>query len=207
MNRVAIFVSILIILVACAPSPIMMSYASDGDHQRQLKKIMVFGLIENIPARIDFENEMVYASGKYQLLATNSLSYIPPELGKPLGDIEKTKQTLRERGYDCIITLSIIDIRAPRYIAADENYQPLVYYDRFRNYYYKTYDVVYAPGYLNMNTRYFVETNLYELSGGTLIWSGRSTVFDPLDLDAFSRIFSKALLKELYASGTLTSVN
>lgn len=51
----------------------------------------------------------------------------------------------------------------------DLAYAPLVYYDRFKNYYYQTYDFVYRPGYFAVNSTYFLEVNYYELEEGFLV--------------------------------------
>ena len=131
------------------------------------------------------------------------MSIFPPELGKPFEDIERAKARMRDKGYDGVLTVALIDIKAERYVPSDVNYEPLIYYDRFRNYYYRTYELVYRPGYYSQYSRYFIETNFYELKTGSLVWSGRSRVFDPGEFDSFIQDHSKVLFKELKVYGVI----
>jgi len=164
---------------------------------------MVMGLVNNINLRNDIENEVVMAASKVEMKATNGMSMFPPELGKPFDDIKRVKSRLREQGFDGILTVALIDVQAERYIQPNTAYEPLVYYDRFRNYYYRTYELVYRPGYFSKQSKYFIETNFYELKGGALVWSGRSEVFEPHDLDNFLPTYSKSLFKELSKDGVI----
>jgi hypothetical protein len=63
--------------------------------------------------------------------------------------------------------------------------------------------LVYKPGYYTLQTRYFLETNLYEVKGGKLIWSGRSYVFDPQNIERFMAKYAKRLFKELLTAGVI----
>lgn len=175
----------------------MRTWSSSQDYDRKFEKVLVMGLVNDVTLRSDVESELVFAAGKINLKAANGMSLFPPELGKPFEDIERVKARLREKGFDGIITVALIDIRAERYRASQVSYEPLVYYDRFRNYYYRTYDLVYRPGYYSAYSKYFIETNFYELKGGTLVWSGRSEIFDYGELEHFSPAFAKSLFKEL----------
>jgi hypothetical protein len=175
----------------------MRTWSTPVEYDRKFENIMVMGLINNVNLRNDVENEVVYAARKAAQKAGNAMSMFPPELGKPLEDIERAKMRMREKGYDGILTVALISVKADRYISPDVTYQPLVYYDRFRNYYAQTYELVYRPGYFSESSRYFIETNFYELKGGSLVWSGRSVVFEPNLLDSFLPKYASLLFKEL----------
>jgi hypothetical protein len=110
---------------------------------------------------------------------------------------------LQETGFEGIITVAIIDIAAERYVGPETKYVPLVYYDRFTNYYYRTEALVYKPGYFSLHTRYFLETNLYELKAGKLVWSGRSFAFDPQDVERTVPKYANKLFKELQKEGVI----
>lgn len=191
------FLLILLIGVACTPEGTMRTWSSSQEYDRKFGKVLVMGLVNDVTLRSDIESDLVYAAGKNNLKAANGMSLFPPELGKPFEDIERVKSRLRDKGFDGIITVSLIDIRAERYREAQVSYEPLVYYDRFRNYYYRTYDLVYRPGYYSAYSKYFIETNFYELKGGSLVWSGRSEIFAYGELDSFAPGFAKRLFKEL----------
>jgi hypothetical protein len=193
----------MILMNSCATKDIVREWSPSEDHEQKLGKIMIMGLVNQVSLRNDVEYEMADAAHKFGLKATNSMAMFPPELGKPFEDAEKLRFRLQERGFDAIITVAIIDIEAERYVGPEKQYVPLVYYNRFGNYYHRTEVLVYKPGYFSLKTRYFLETNIYELKAGRLVWSGRSTVFDPQDVERFVPRYSKNLFKELQKTGII----
>jgi hypothetical protein len=193
----------MILMNSCATKDIVREWSPSEDHEQKLEKIMIMGLVNQVSLRNDVEYEMADAAHKFGLKATNSMAMFPPELGKPFEDAGKLRLQLQERGFDAIITVAIIDIEAERYVGPEKKYVPMVYYNRFANYYQRTEVLVYKPGYFSLNTRYFLETNIYELKAGRLVWSGRSTVFDPQDVERFVPRYSKKLFKELQKTGII----
>ena len=198
-----IFLLATILMSSCATKDIVRDWNSGEEHERNVESIMIMGLVNQVSLRSDIEFEMSNAAHKIGLKATNSMTMFPPELGKPFDDTERIKVRMQERGIDAILTVAIIDIKAERYVGPEKTYVPLAYYDRFTNYYYRTEAVVYKPGYFTLQTRYFLETNLYEVKGGKLIWSGRSYVFDPQDVERFVPKYAKKLFKELIKTGII----
>lgn len=182
---------------SCATKDIVRDWNSDEEQKQNVESIMIMGLVNQVSLRSDTEYEMADAARKIGLKPTISMTMFPPQLGKPFDDTERVKERLQERGIDAILTVAIIDIKAERYVGPEKTYVPLVYYDRFTNYYYRTGVVVYKPGYFTLQTRYFLETNLFEIKSGKLIWSGRSYAFDPQDLKRFLPKYAKRLFKEL----------
>ena len=161
------------------------------------------GLVNNVSLRNDVEGEVVDAARRYNLNGINSMSMFPPELGKPFDDTERVRNRLLEREFDGILTVALIDVTAERYIRPENKYMPLTYYDRFGNYYSRTYTQVYRKGYFALESKYFLETNLYELKNGSLLWSGRSYAFDPHDVEKFVPAYAKRLFKELLEKGVI----
>jgi len=196
-------IAFTVLLSGCVPEGIMRTWSSSEEYDHKFKNLMVMGLINNLNLRNDVENEVVSAARKADLKATNGMSMFPPELGKPFEDIERMKNRLREKGFDGIVTVTLIDKRADRYIKPEATYEPLVYYDRFSNYYFRTYQLVYKPGYFQQATQYFIETNFYELGGGNLVWSGRSRVFDSQQLEGYLPTYAKGLFRELSKQGII----
>jgi len=198
-----IFLLAIILMNSCATKDIVRDWNSGEEHKRNVESIMIMGLVNQVSLRSDIEYEMSNAAHKIGLKATNSMRIFPPELGKPFDDTERIKVRLQERGIDAILTVAIVDIKAERYVGPEKTYVPLAYYDRFTNYYYRTEAVVYKPGYFTLQTRYFLETNLYEVKGGKLIWSGRSYVFDPQDVEKIVPKYAKKLFKEMLTAGII----
>jgi len=198
------FLLCFILMNSCATKDIVRDWNSSEEHKIDFDRIMIMGLVNQVSLRNDIENEMVNAAIKNGLNVTNSMGMFPPQFGGiPLDDTEQIKERLQERGYDGILTVALIDIQAERYVGPERTYVPLIYYNRFGNYYFRTAAVVYRPGYFTLQTRYFLETNLYEVESGKLIWSGRSYAFDPQDIKSLSPKYAKRLFKELDRTGVI----
>ena len=193
----------MILMNSCASTNHVRDWSTSEAYETNFEKILIMGLVNQVSLRNDIEYEMVDAAHKIGLKATNSMAMFPPELGKPFDDTERIKVRLQETGFDGIITVAIIDIAAERYVGPETKYVPLVYYDRFTNYYYRTEALVYKPGYFSLHTRYFLETNLYELKAGKLVWSGRSFAFDAQDVERTVPKYANKLFKELQKEGVI----
>lgn len=204
LKRVLLFSFIIVLLNACTPEGLMRTWSTSDEYDRRFQSIMAMGLINNVNLRNDLENEVVYAAHKAGIKSKNAMSMFPPELGKPFEDIERVKTRLKDKGFDGILTIALINVSAERYIGPDVAYEPLVYYDRFRSYYFRTYELVYRPGYFSQYSKYFIETNFYELGGGKLVWSGRSRVFEPDELESFSTVYARQLFQELVQEGVIS---
>jgi hypothetical protein len=190
-----IFIAISITQSSCVSSNLLKAWSSDEKYGAPFQNIMVMGLVNNVSLRASVEDEFVTEARRENIKAGNGMSMFPPELGKPFEDIERVKARLRDKGYDAILTVALINVNAKRYITADAVYQPYGYgyYDRFGNYYYQTYSTVYREGYFTQNSSYFIECNLYELTKGALTWSGRSKEFNYEDFDDTMQSLSKEL--------------
>ncbi len=198
-----LLIILAIIASGCVPEGLTRTWSTTQEYDREFKNIMVMGLVNNVNLRNDVENVVVNAARKTGMKSSNGMAMFPPELGKPFEDVERAKARMRERGFDGVLTVAIIDIKAERYIPPSQEYEPLMYYNRFGNYFFRTYDLVYKPGYFAEYSKFFIETNFYELKGGQLVWSGRSRVFEPGELNSFLSIYARGLFKELKLEGII----
>ena len=195
----------MLLMNSCASTDQVRDWRASEDYDQNYKKVLIMGLVNKVSLRSDIEYEVTDAARKVGLKAVNSMSMFPPQLGNPFDDLEQLKTILREKGFDGILTVSFIDVSEERYVGPNTKYVPLVYYDRFSNYYYRTQALVYKPGYSTLQTRYFLETNLYELKAGKLVWSGRSFAFDAGDLNSTVPKYAKKLFKELQIAGIISN--
>ena len=198
---------LFIIVLQCSPYKLqaqMRIWETKEAYDSKFSKIMVLGLTEDVKIRDNLEVELVKAAEKRGLNAIESLYFFPPSLGKPFEDAAQTRENLMKKGFDGLITVTIIGTSAKRYIPPTSSFQPFVYYDVFRNYYYQTYALVNTPGYITQDPKYFIETNLYEMKEGKLLWSGRSYAFDQEEYMAQIHRFAKKLFKEFIKQEVIT---
>ena len=113
---------------------------------------------------------------------------------------DKVADRLRKSGYDAVLTVSLLDKQKEQtYTPATVNYEPYtqLYYGRFGRYYTTMYDRVYTDGYYSTNTKYFLESNFYDISSGDLLYSGQTKSFDPTSAEALAMDNSKKILKDM----------
>lgn len=70
------------------------------------------------------------------------------------------------------------------------------YYDRFGT-------VIYEPGYYRTDTHVKVETSLYDVAGGKLLWAGVSETLNPSSLNELIKEIVEAARKRLQKQGLL----
>jgi len=116
------------------------------------------------------------------------------------------KNALAEKGFDTILVTRMVSNRKETYYVPGQPYHaPYPYYNHFYDYYTSVYPVVYTPGYLATDTIVVLETNIYELKDGKLIWTVLSETINPQDVGKEVAAISKLFVKRLKKDGLLTS--
>jgi hypothetical protein len=72
-----------------------------------------------------------------------------------------------------------------------------VYYNRFWGYYTTLNTRIDMPGYYQENTRYFWESNFYELSSRQLIYSVQTESFDPASSESLAHQHGQIIVKDM----------
>jgi hypothetical protein len=79
---------------------------------------------------------------------------------------------------------------------------PRTYYGYY-GHYRTSWDVVHEPGYTQVNTIVRLETNLYSVLSGSLVWSGKSETMDPKSVADIIDSATIALTRRLADDGLL----
>jgi hypothetical protein len=188
----------MLAVVACGPQMSVKSTWKDPSIAgTQYKNVLVVGLSGKETLRRTFENEFSTELGRHGVTAIPSSTTIPPGAEK---DQEQMKQILATGGYDAVIVTRLVDRTKETTYVPGTSYTPAPYYGGFYSYYYTAYPMVYDPGYLVESTIVQIETNVYDLKSGKLVWSGTSEVVDPdastEDVRAFSHMVGDRMAKE-----------
>jgi hypothetical protein len=86
-------------------------------------------------------------------------------------DQNLVEQKMKDDGFDGAILMRLKDVEK------ETTYQPGTSYGGWYGHRY------YTPGYYSENTTFMVETNLYSLESGKLLWSGTTSTLNPSKLD------------------------
>ena len=190
----------LIFLQSCNTTQITASWRDSEYQARTYKKILVLAVTQNLEARQFFEQAVVDALQRKNINAIKSLEEFSPGFQPQEGEGEKVANDLRQKGYDGVITLGLLDVKEEtRYNPGNEYYKPESYYDPFYGYYVRTYNKTYEPGYYSGTMNVYLESNLYDLDLGELIWTAQSETTDPTNYGDFASTYANVLIKDMMA--------
>jgi hypothetical protein len=160
-------------LASCAASTqLTSSWADPAAAGRSYKKVVVVGVTNKAPIRREYEDAWTRELAARGIEATPSYNFGGPENKL---DKEAAIAKLQEIGADAVLVTRLVDKEQystyypPSYSSVAA---PSPYYGGWYGYYSMGYSYMTSPGYVEENKVYRVETNLYDVNGDKLIWSG-----------------------------------
>lgn len=191
----------------CMPSSQITSSWSPPKHTPVLfKKIIVLGLIRDRDRSLREEMEQALAAslrrqGQEAVCACDL--YSPKEFDQLQEQAALAK--LKHSGADGVLTIVLLDKERERYyIPGHMQYTPYgLYYDRFWGYSKTLYGRIYSPGYYTSNTKYFWETNLYDLQADRLLYSAQSQSFDPTSSALLGKEYAQLIIEDVLKKGVI----
>jgi hypothetical protein len=114
-------------------------------------------------------------------------------------DVERLRQALIRNDIDGAITVRLVGIEDRQtYVPGSVRSYQGGYYG-----YYGRGTVIYDPGYVRTDTHVFVETSLYNVAAGKLLWAGVSESLNPSSVDNLIEGIVRSAAKELADQGLL----
>jgi hypothetical protein len=197
--------SVFFILASCSNTKLTSSWKpANASALAPGNKILVLGIIreKDIRLRMQMEGFLVDAlkAKGYNALSAYTL-YGPKMFGNK--DEEAVLGQLRNSGIAEVFTISLLDK------ARERNYQPgIAYpYSPFWGYYSYMYGRIYDPGYTSVDTRFFWESNLYDVSSKKLLYSIQSESFNPSSAADMGKAYSKVVVKNMTKEGLLAAAD
>lgn len=188
-------------LAACAgtKTTIPMSWRNSGYENVVFAKLLVIGVGENEGSRRLFEDEFAKALAAQGATAQASWGFLP----KSTQITEEEIAAVVSRGdFDAVLITRLLSVdEEQEYVQAQTYTVPTSYYGYgYYGYYDTSYAVVHEPGYFKTNTTFRIETNLYAISNGGLVWSGQSDTVNPNSvadvIDSMTAAVAKKLREE-----------
>lgn len=187
-------------LLSCTSSRITHSWKSESILYKKYNKILVLGLnIEaDISTREKMENHMVGDLNELGYTAVSALKEYGPKAFRKM-DEEAVIAELQSSGYDAVITIALLDkTKEKHYVPGRVYYSPyIVYQRRFWGYYSTIYERIYTPGYYTTDTRYFWESNLYDVAAKELLYSAQTESFDPASSETLAHEYGKLIVGDM----------
>lgn len=197
----------VILLAGCSSLKITSTWKSQNVVARHYNKILVLGLITepDRSLRENMENQFVNDLQELGYQAVSSLKeYGPKEFNNM--DEPAAIAKLKNSGVDAVVTIVLLNKeKERRYVAGYITYSPYgYYYNRFWGYYGTIYHRIYEPGYYVTNTKYFWESNFYNLGDDPqLLYSVQTQSFDEANSAGLGHAYSEMIVKSMVKHGLL----
>ena len=187
-----------LMLTACgATTKIPNAWRNPAHQGAPYQRIFVIGVGENDTNRRLFEDRFAAALSGRGAVASPSYGALPQS--ERLSEAQ-IRGAIRGGGYDGVIVTRLLGVDEkteyvpPRTRTVPGNIR------EYHGYYGTSWNVVHKPGYYQTHTIVRLETNLYDVGSGELVWSGQSETFNPSSLtdsiDSVTKAVAKRLRKE-----------
>lgn len=207
MKNYILLVLITIAIASCGTMRLTSSWKSEVSKPLKYNKILVLGLIRDADRSIQENMERHLADDLIAqgIDATTSLKEFGPKAFENLDEAAAINK-LKTLGIEAVITIVLLDKQKERnYVPGNINYSPYgIYYNQFWGYRTALYQRIYEPGYYVTNTKFFWESNLYEMSNKQLIYSVQTQSFDIDNSNKLGHQYGQLIVNDMIKKGVVT---
>ncbi len=206
-NKQWIAAVLVMSLIGCSTATkITTSWKADSIVAQKYNKLIVVGLIKDSDRSIQekMENHLVGDLKELGYNAVSSLQEYGPRAFDKM-DESQVLGKLKNSGVDAVVTIVLLDKkREQRYMPSSIHYSPFGYYhNRFGRYYGTMQMRIYEPGYYVTDTKYFWESNFYDMNTQDLIYSAQTSSFDPVNVESLGHDYGKMIVKDMVNQNVL----
>ncbi|MCY7293336.1 MAG: hypothetical protein LH615_14245 [Ferruginibacter sp.] len=191
-------------IISCNSTQVISSYKDEKVAAKDYKKILVLGIFQQKERslRQEAETQLVNRLKDQGYNAVSAMDDFGPKAFEKVSE-DQLAANLKTSGYDAVITTALLDkTKEENYQPGTSRLQPVgVFYNRFGRYYSTIYDRIYQPGYYTTSTDYFLESNLYDIKSGDLIYSIQTKSYDPSSATTLASDNSKKVVRDLKDKG------
>jgi len=165
------------VLSSCATTNLLTSWVDPEAGGKKLGNVLVIGVARNAPVRRQFEDSFARVLKSRQVGALTSYVQLPDPAAineaavKPVALKEKVTHVLIVRLVDRKTVTSYVQ-SSPTYYGGPVAGRYPVYYGSWPSYYNTGYATTTRPGYTYDTEYVHLETNVYDVATGKLVWSG-----------------------------------
>ncbi|HRI61494.1 MAG TPA: hypothetical protein PK228_17270 [Saprospiraceae bacterium] len=175
---------------------------------KKFQKVFLLALTSNMSARQTVETDQAKACAAEGIVTVKSSDVFTPGFLKSDPGKDAILQKIKESGCDAIFTSALVDTKTEtRYVPGTTTmyapYPAYGYYGSFGGYYGYSSTYMYDPGYYVNDKTYYIESNLYDLATGEIVWSVQSEAYDASDLNSLSKEYAALLINKLKQEGVL----
>lgn len=197
----------VLLFFGCGTTSLITSSWKAADIQtKNYKKIVVLGLIRDADKTIREKMEQHIVSDLKDLgyNAVCSCDEYNPKAFENMSEKEAIAK-LRSSGVEAVLTITLLNKEKEKYYVPGRvmysRYD--IYMHRFFGYYNTMYDRIYTKDYYVSSTKYFWESNFYDLVTDSLLYSAQSQSFDPASTESLSHEYGQMIIKDMTKSKVL----
>jgi hypothetical protein len=199
-NKKWMVLFLLLAAAGCSTSRMTTSWKAKDVLVRDYKKILVIGLIRESDRTIQ-ENMENHFVGDLKALGYDAVSSLREYGPKAFDNIDEAAavQNMKNSGVDAVMTIVLLDkAKEQQYVPGRITFSPYgYYYNRFWGYRTTLYRRIYEPGYYVTDTKYFWESNFYEMGNQKLVYSAQTQSFDPLTSESMGHEYGKMIVADM----------
>ncbi len=199
-------VLLIFLLSGCTSTKITSSWKAQNLEAKQYKKILVLGLIRDTDRSLQEKME-AHLVGDLKDKGYNAVGSLSEYGPKAFSDMKEKDaiDKLKESSVDAVITIVLLDKEKERnYVPGRLYYSPYgVYYNRFWGYYGTLNYRIYEEGYYVTDTKYFWESNVYDMSTQSLIYSVQTKSFVPANSESLGHEYGKLIINDMVKNNIL----
>lgn len=209
-NKAYALILVIGLFVSCSPSTRITGSWIDPQTKgkpRSGKSVFIATLSKNIEVRNVIEDALARAAEARGIPALKSTAYFTPDFYQQTTSAQTLLSKIKNTGAGSVLTVALIDQASDtRFVPGRTAYAPFAtysWYGGFYSYYNYWQRAFYEPGYYVTDKTYFLETNLYDLQSGKLVWSAQSESVNPGTVENFARVYPEILIKRMISDGLL----
>ena len=204
--NLAVMAAVIFLLSSCSSTKITSEWKAPNATAVKYNKIMVVGIIREADRTIRerMEDHLVGDLKALGYNAYSSMEQYGPKSFQGMTE-EQVNEKLRKDGIDAVMTIVLLDKQREKYyVPGRVVYSPYnTYHNRFWGYYRSIHARIEMPGYYDVSTKYFWESNLYDLTNQKLLYSVQTQSFDPVSVDALAHEYGKKIIESMIKNNVL----
>jgi hypothetical protein len=199
----AILISVAVIMFCCGSSVWLTDVWTDPGYTGQPKNnVLVVVLAQKTQVRTSFEYQLAHEFTSRGVGSIASVDDIPMDVKL---DKQNFDHYFGEKNLDAVLITGLVSADTNKYYIPGASYTTRVeYLDSWTGYYRTVYEVHADPGFWIENTEFVMESTLYDVSSGKLVWRGISKAVNPENVMEIIQDLSKTLVTRLGVDGIVT---
>lgn len=190
-----------IMLSSCANTKFTKQWIDEDFNEQPYDDILVLVVADKMGNREDAEDYIVKKLGEAGIDAMQSYDILPKT---ETIDREAVGKAIEGLHLDAVIVMFATGVTEEEYFIPTRRFGVYAgygygdaHYGSFYNYYPHAVNYVYIPGYDNTHYVVALETSLFDLKTGKLVWSGQSNTFAPDSVDDVIHNITELTINEL----------